>query len=139
MGSVGGFKRNFKGLFTEIANQLPELDPNNPAHAASVRFRQGIIPDLMTKTRSMRPFENAAKTVGGRTLADMKTLALGAFAFALLFSRFDNLARSELSQVRATNLSGGEGITLLPAIRGSVLRVQIDHPFPLRRETTEAS
>ena len=34
----------------------------------------------------------------------------------LLFSRFDTLARSELSQVRGTNFSGGEGITPLPAI-----------------------
>ena len=36
--------------------------------------------------------------------------------FFLLFSRFDTLARSELSQVRGTSFSGGEGIALLPAI-----------------------
>ena len=36
----------------------------------------------------------------------------------LLFSRFDTLARSGLSSpsVRGTSFSGGEGITLLPAI-----------------------
>ena len=38
MGGVGGFKRTCKGLFTEFANQLPKLDPNNPAHAAALRF-----------------------------------------------------------------------------------------------------
>ena len=31
------FKRTCKGLFTEFANQLPKLDPNNPAHAADIR------------------------------------------------------------------------------------------------------
>ena len=37
------------------------------------------------------------------------------FTFSL-FSRFDTLVRSELSQVRGTNFSGGEGITLLQDI-----------------------
>ena len=39
MGDVGGFKRTCKGLFTSFANQLPELDPKNPAHAAALLFR----------------------------------------------------------------------------------------------------
>ena len=39
MGGIGGFKLTFKGLFTEFANELPELDPNGPAHAAALRFR----------------------------------------------------------------------------------------------------
>ena len=78
MGGAGGFKRTCKGLFTDFANQLPELDPGNPAHAAALRFRQGIIHDLMMiDTRSMDSSENVAKTLGDRTLADMKTLAPG--------------------------------------------------------------
>ena len=44
MGGVGGFKRTCKRFFTEFANQLPELDPTSPAHAAALRLRQGIIP-----------------------------------------------------------------------------------------------
>ena len=36
--------------------------------------------------------------------------------FFLLFSRFDTLARSELSKVLGTSFSGGEGTKLLPAI-----------------------
>ena len=77
MGGVGGFKRTCKGLFTEFANQLPELDPNSPAHAADLRYRQGIIPDLMVDATSLNSSENVASTLGDRTLADMKTLAPG--------------------------------------------------------------
>ena len=40
MGGVGGYKRTCKGIFTEFANQPLELDPNNLAHAADLRFRQ---------------------------------------------------------------------------------------------------
>ena len=53
MGGVGGFKRTCKELFTEFANQLPELDPNSPAHAAALRYRQGAIPDVMLDATSM--------------------------------------------------------------------------------------
>ena len=77
MGCVGGFKRTCEGPFTGFANQLPELDPNSPAHATALRFRQGITPDLMIDTRLGRS-ENLAKTLGDRTLADMKALAPGA-------------------------------------------------------------
>ena len=55
MGDVGSSKRTCKGLFTELGNQLPELDPNSAAHAAAIRFLQGIIPDIMPDTRSMDP------------------------------------------------------------------------------------
>ena len=47
MGGVGGFKSTCKGLFTEFANELPELDPDSPAHAADLRYLQGIIPGHM--------------------------------------------------------------------------------------------
>ena len=58
---MGGvvYKHTCKGLFTEFVSQLPELDPNNPAHVEALRFRQGIIPDLMIDTRSMDRSENA--------------------------------------------------------------------------------
>ena len=39
-----------------------------------------------------------------------------ALVFFLLFSRFDTLARSVVSQVRGTSFSGGEGDMPLPAI-----------------------
>ena len=77
MGGVDGFKRAWKGLITEFANQLSELDPNSPAYAAAVRFRQGPIHDLMIDTRSMNPSEDVAQTLGDRTIADMETLAPG--------------------------------------------------------------
>ena len=44
VGGVGGLKRTCKRLLTEFVNQPPELDPTNPAHAAGLRFRQGIVP-----------------------------------------------------------------------------------------------
>ena len=47
MGAVGGFKHTCKGLFTDFGNQLPELDPNNPAHAADLLYRQGITSDFI--------------------------------------------------------------------------------------------
>ena len=59
MGGVGGFKRTCKGLFTGFANQLPELDPNSPAHAADQRYRQGIITDLMAGASSLKRSETA--------------------------------------------------------------------------------
>ena len=78
MDGVGGFKRTCRGLFTEFANQLPKLDPNNPAHAAALRYRQNIIPDLIFDLALIDLPENIAQPLGGRTLADMKTLAPGA-------------------------------------------------------------
>ena len=71
MGGVGGFKRTRKGLFTEFANQLQELDLNNPAHAAARQYRQGTIADLMLGLASIDISKNAAKTPEERTLADM--------------------------------------------------------------------
>ena len=47
MSGVGGFKRTCNGHFAEFANQLLELDPDSPAQAEALRYRQGIIPDLM--------------------------------------------------------------------------------------------
>ena len=55
MGGVGGFKRTCKGPFTDFANQLPELDPNNPSHAAALRYRQDITPELMLDAHADRP------------------------------------------------------------------------------------
>ena len=75
MMSAGGFKRACKGLFTGFANQLPELDPNSPAHASALRYRQGAIPDLMLDTALIYLPENVAKALGDRTHADMKALA----------------------------------------------------------------
>ena len=77
MGGVGGFKRTRQGLFTEFLNQLPELDPDNPAHAAALRYRQGVIPGLMLDTESIDLLGNVAKAHGGRALADMRALAPG--------------------------------------------------------------
>ena len=71
------FKRACKALFTEFANHPLELEPNSPAHAAALRFRQGITQNLMPDTRSIDLSENVAKALGDRTLADMKTLAPG--------------------------------------------------------------
>ena len=81
MGGVGGFKHTFKGLFTEFVNQLLKLDPNNPAHAVDLRYRQGIIPGHMPDATSIHLPENVAKILGDRTLADMKTLAPGTVYF----------------------------------------------------------
>ena len=47
MGGVGGYKHTCKGIFAEFANPLPKSDPNNPAHAEDLRYRQGINPGLM--------------------------------------------------------------------------------------------
>ena len=44
MGGVGGFKRTCKELFTEFVNQLPELDPNSPAHVADLPVPTGHYP-----------------------------------------------------------------------------------------------
>ena len=78
MGDVGGYRHTCKGLFTEFANQLPKLDPSNPAYAEDLRYRQGVIPDLMLGATSIDLPENVAKILGGRTHADMKALAPGA-------------------------------------------------------------
>ena len=77
MGGVGGYKRTCKGLFTEVLNHLPSLDPNSPTYAEDLRFRQGIIPDLLLDVTSIDLPENVAKMLGDCTLADMKTLAPG--------------------------------------------------------------
>ena len=60
MGGVGGFKRTCKGLFTKFVKQLTKLDPNNPAHAADLRYRLGIILGLMLDATSLNPSENVA-------------------------------------------------------------------------------
>ena len=39
MGGVDGPKRTCKELFTGFVNQLPKLDPKNPAGAADLRYR----------------------------------------------------------------------------------------------------
>ena len=75
MGGVGGFKKTCKGLFTEVVNQLPKLDPNSPANAADLQYRQSIIPDLMIDATSIDLPENAANMLGDRTLENMKALA----------------------------------------------------------------
>ena len=54
MGGVGGLKRTCKGLITEFVNQLPKLDPNKSAYAAALRYRLGIIPDLMLDATTRR-------------------------------------------------------------------------------------
>ena len=74
MSGVGGFKRTCKGLFTELANRLPEPDPKSPAHAAALRCRQSITPDLVLDLAPIDLPENAAGTLGDRTLVDMKAL-----------------------------------------------------------------
>ena len=68
MGGVGGFKRTCQGLFTEFVNQLPELDPNSPAHAADLRYRQGIIPDLMSGAMSLNYSGNVVKILAEAAL-----------------------------------------------------------------------
>ena len=78
MGGVGGFKRTCKGLFTEVANRLPEPDPVSPAHAGVLHYRQGITPGLMFDATSIDLPEIGAKILGDRTLADMKAPASGA-------------------------------------------------------------
>ena len=50
-------------IFIEFINYLLELDPNNPAHAAALRFRQGTNPDLMIDTRSMDSSGNVSKSL----------------------------------------------------------------------------
>ena len=72
MGGVGGFKYTCEGLFTGFADQLPELEPDNPPHAGALRCRQGVIPDLMLDAASIDLPLNVAKTLRGRNLADMK-------------------------------------------------------------------
>ena len=58
MGGIGGLKRTGKGLITEFANQLSELDPGNSANAAAMRYRQGITPDPMPEAASADLPEN---------------------------------------------------------------------------------
>ena len=72
MCGVDGFRRTCKGLFTGIANQLLELDPENPVYAGALRYRQGIL----APRRSTSPM-NLAKIVGYRTPAELKALAPG--------------------------------------------------------------
>ena len=66
-----------KWAFTEFVIQLPKLDPQNPANAADLRYKQGIIFDLMLDATSIDLPEDVAKMLGSRTLAEMKTLAPG--------------------------------------------------------------
>ena len=99
MGSAGGFKRTCKGLFTEFVNQLPELDPISPVHAADLQYRQGIIPDLMLGATSLNPSGNVARTLGDRTLADMKTLAPGAAYSEATSTAFSHSAEKREKQV----------------------------------------
>ena len=53
MGGVGGYKHTCKGLFTEVINHLPKLDPYGPTYAEDLRFRQGITPDLLLDVTSI--------------------------------------------------------------------------------------
>ena len=52
-------------MFSSIRHQLSELDHTDPSHAAALRFRQGIIPDLMTDTLPLDPSENVARVKRG--------------------------------------------------------------------------
>ena len=65
-------------MFTEFVNQLLMIGPNNPAHAADLRYRQGNIPGLMLNAKSIDRPEKVSKMLGDHTLADMKTPAPGA-------------------------------------------------------------
>ena len=53
MVGAGGFKRTWKGFFTANVNRLPELDPDNPAHAEVPR------PLLLTCALRTRERENS--------------------------------------------------------------------------------
>ena len=53
MGGVGGYKCTCKGPFTEFANRLPELNPDSTSDAEFLRYRQGIITDLMIDAKSI--------------------------------------------------------------------------------------
>ena len=99
MGGVGGFKRNCKELFTEFVNQLPKLDPSNPALAADLRHRKGIIPDLMPDATSLNPSENVANMLGDRTLADMKALEPGEAHSKSTSAAFSHSAEKRQKQV----------------------------------------
>ena len=99
MGGVGGYKRICKGLFTEFANHLPKLDPKSPTYAEDLRFRQGIIPDLLLDVTSIDLPENVAKMLGDRTLADMKTLAPGKVYSESASAAFSNSVEKQQKQV----------------------------------------
>ena len=73
MGGVGGIKRTCKGLFTEFTKQLPELDPDSAVYTGVLRYRKGIIADLMLDAMSLGLSGIVAKTPGGRTLARLLT------------------------------------------------------------------
>ena len=60
MRGFGSFERTCNGLITEFANQLPEPSPENPAHAAALLHRQGIIHDFMLDVASINFPENLA-------------------------------------------------------------------------------
>ena len=77
MGGVSGFKHTYKGLFTEVANRLPELDPDGPAHAEALRYRQSIVADLMLDAASLDLSGSLAKTLGDGTPVDMKAFVPG--------------------------------------------------------------
>ena len=44
MGGDGSFNRTCKWLFAGVANRIPELDPDSPAHVEVLRYREGMIP-----------------------------------------------------------------------------------------------
>ena len=50
------------------SNQPPKPDPNKPAHAAYLRYRQGTIPSFMLDATSLYPPEIVAKMLGDRNL-----------------------------------------------------------------------
>ena len=99
MDGVGSFERTCKRSFIEFANQLPKLNPNNPAHAADLGYRQGIIPDLMIDATSLNPSENTAKMLGDRTLADMRALAPEAVYSESTSTAFSHSANKRPKQV----------------------------------------
>ena len=68
MGGVCGFKRTCMGLFTGLINQFPELDLKNPAHAAALRHRKGVVPDLMVYATSIDLPEIPAESLGDRPI-----------------------------------------------------------------------
>ena len=77
MDGVGGNKRTCKGLFTEYANRINPPAPNGPDCAVALRYRQGIIAELMVNTASLGVSGSEAGILGDRTPGDMEVLASG--------------------------------------------------------------
>ena len=99
MCGVGCFELTLKELFTEFANLLPKLDPNSPAHAADLRYRQCITPVLMLAATSIGLHENVATMLGDRTLADMKTLTPGEAYYESTSTAFPHSVEKRQRQV----------------------------------------